>query len=165
MEKLSLFGEHLRSYRKRRGISQLELAASACSTPRYISFIETGRSRPGKGVVLRIAKVLNLTLRETNSLLVSAGLRAAFDDIPLDVQEMQPVRRIINQILKKHDPYPAWSIGPGLRFLNSNKAAEKLYPGFVGMEPKDLIDLWCSPDSIIDEGGRAEAIFQTINVI
>jgi transcriptional regulator with XRE-family HTH domain len=165
MADLSAIGIQLRQFRKQRGMSQLELAEAASSTPRYISFIETGRSRPKRNVVLRLAEALHMTLRDRNALLVSAGLPAAFTDQPLEDGEMEPVRRIIKQVLKKHDPFPAWVIGPGLRFLDSNQAAEKITPGLVGMEPKDIIGMWCSPNELMSESDRVRTIFQLLEFL
>ena len=77
----SSFGDTLRYWRKRRGLSQLELATEAQTTPRHISFIETGRSRPGRDLILRLARSLGLLARDTNALLVSAGFGPAFAHI------------------------------------------------------------------------------------
>ncbi len=162
MTTLSPIGIQLRQHRKQRGFSQLDLAHEAGSTPRYISFIETGRSRPGRAIILRLAEALNLTLRDSNALLASAGLPAAFAEQPLDDDAMLPVQRIMEAVLNNHEPFPAWVIGPGMRFLASNAGAEKVYPGLVGMEPKDMISLWCDPANNSDESERAYAVFQTL---
>jgi len=70
------FGALLRSWRRRRGFSQLDLSLEAGSTARYVSFLETGRARPGRDVLLRLGRALSLTLRETNELCLAAGLPA-----------------------------------------------------------------------------------------
>ena len=163
MTELSAFGIQVRQHRKQRGMSQLDLAHAASSTPRYISFIETGRSRPGKDLILRISDALNLTLRDSNELLVSAGLPIGFSEAMLDDEEMKPVRKIIEHVLTKHEPYPAWAILPGLRFIQSNQAAEKIFPGLVGMPPSQIIDLWCAPSEFVPEEERAYRIFQTLS--
>ncbi len=162
MTELSAIGVQLRQHRKQRGMSQLTLACAAGSTSRHVSFIETGRSRPGRDVILRFANAMNLTLRDSNALLVSAGLPLAFAETPLEDEEMKPIRRLIAQVLDKHDPFPAWAIGSGLRFLSSNRAAEKVLPGLVGMEPKALIDQWCGSSNNISEAERAYIVFQTL---
>ena len=162
MSELSAVGSQLRQHRKQRGMSQLDLACSAGSTSRHISFIETGRSRPGRDVLLRIASAMSLTLRDSNALLVSAGLAPAFPNAPLEDTEMEPIRRLITQVLKKHEPFPAWVIGPGLRFLSSNNGAEKVLPGLVGIEPKVLIEQWCTPNPLIKESEREYVVFQTL---
>ncbi|MBV1909524.1 MAG: helix-turn-helix domain-containing protein [Kangiellaceae bacterium] len=162
MTALSNIGIHLRQHRQRRGMSQLALASAAESTSRYISFIETGRARPGKEVVLRLAGSLNLTPRESNELLIAAGLPVLFPEVSFEQVEMEPVRKVIKQVLEKHDPFPAWVIGPGLRFLDSNQGAERVFPGMVGMEPTQLIDLWCSPSDYVPESQRAYIVQQTL---
>lgn len=163
MASLSAIGILLRQHRKNRGMSQLELANAANSTSRYISFIETGRSRPGKEVVLRLASALTLTMRDTNALLLAAGLQEAFDEKPLTDDEMKPVNRIIEKVLKNHEPFPAWAIGSGLRFLSSNSAAEKVFPNLVGIEPKIFIEQICGPSNPVEEKERAYIIHQTLN--
>lgn len=162
MTELSAIGIQLRQHRKQRGLSQLELAHAASSTPRHISFIETGRSRPGRAVILRLSDALNLTLRDSNELMLSAGLPVAYSEISLDDEDMKPVRRILEHVLKKHDPYPAWVIAPGLRFLACNQAAERVFPGLVGMEPMQLIDLWCGLSAQMGDDERAVIVFQTL---
>lgn len=162
MNNVSKIGIQLRQHRKSRGLSQLELAHDAGSTPRHISFIETGRSRPGRNLVLRLADALNLTLRESNDLLDASGLPLAFSDKPLDDPELKSLRRVIDKVLAKHHPFPAWVIGPGLRFLASNQAAEKLFPGIVGSPPSALIDVWCAPQQGVSEEQRAYIVHQTL---
>lgn len=160
---MSAIGVHLKQHRKLRGMSQLDLASASSSTPRYISFIETGRARPGKEVLNRIAAALNLTLRDTNELMASAGLPIVYPQQPLEHEDMQPIKRLIEHVLKKHEPYPAWVIAPGLTFLDSNNAAEKVFPGLVGMEPTALVDLWCGTSLGLDEPQRAYIIHQTLS--
>jgi len=145
MPTLSRFGERLRAWRKRRGLSQLDLALIAGTTSRYVSFVETGRSRPGRGVVLRLADAMSLSLRDSNALLVAAGLSPAYTEQPLDDAQMAPVRRVVDAVLRNHEPYPAWAIGPALKFLGSNAAAERIFPGMTQMSPEALVDMWCSP--------------------
>jgi len=101
------FSRALRERRTGRRISQLELASRAGTTQRHLSFIESGRSHPGRGLVLRLAESLGLTLRERNELLLAAGFAAAFPETPLDDAALAPVRRAIQHILDGHQPYPA----------------------------------------------------------
>src|SRR6266851_1416873 len=74
---LSPFGQQLRHWRRRSGVSQLDLAVQAGTSPRHVSFIETGRSRPGRDLVLRLAAALDVPIRERNALLTSAGSLAS----------------------------------------------------------------------------------------
>ncbi len=163
MSDMLLIGELMRSHRKRNGLSQMALANIAGSTPRYVSFLETGRSRPGRAVVLKLSKALNLGLRDTNSMLLAAGLPAVYVEPAVNDEEMAPVRRVMKEVLKKHEPYPAWVIGPGLHFIDSNQAAERVFPGLVGQNPRDMIHLWCAQDNPLGAEVRTETIFQLLD--
>ena len=143
---LSMLGEQLRAWRKRRGVTQLELAIAANSTPRYVSFVETGRSRPRRDMVLRLANALSVPLREQNAMLVAVGLRPEFSNHDYSRDELEPVRRIVDVMLKRHAPYPAWCWTTGLRVLDMNTTAERLFPGLKGLTGVDVVDFWCGSD-------------------
>ena len=165
MATTSPFGERLRAWRKRRGLSQLDLALTAGTTPRYLSFVETGRSRPGRGVVLRLAEAMGLSLRDRNALLTAAGLRPAYPEGRLDDEALGPIRRVVEQVLANHDPYPGWSFGPGLQVLGSNRAAERLMPGMTALSPEQLVDLWCTPDPSLSRSEQARQVHQVVATI
>ncbi|MEM9192409.1 MAG: helix-turn-helix domain-containing protein [Myxococcota bacterium] len=139
---LSAFGQQLREWRRRRGMTQLDLALSAGSTPRYISFIETGRSRPRRDVVLRLANALDVPVHDRNSMLVAAGLRPEYSAHEYGDEELAPVRNLISSLLTRHEPYPGWCWAPGLRVVDSNAAAERLFPGLRAMSPEEMVDFW-----------------------
>lgn len=136
------FGRQLRAWRARSGLTQLQLAAEAGTTPRHVSFVETGRSRPGRELVLRLARVLDVPVRERNALLQAAGLAPAYPELSLEDDELSPVRQALEKILQAHEPYPAWVMGRGLRFLRSNAAAERLLPGMCELTPEAAVDVW-----------------------
>jgi transcriptional regulator with XRE-family HTH domain len=142
---LSAFGQQLRHWRRRSALSQLELALRAGTTPRHISFIETGRSRPGRDLILRLCGVLDVPVRERNSLLISAGLPAAFSARDLTDEGMRPVRLVLDRVLRGHEPYPAWVVGRGMQFLESNCGAEAVFPGMCSLQPEEIVDLWFGP--------------------
>jgi len=100
-------GPLLRSWRARRRLSQLDLALEAGVSPRHVSFVETGRSRPSAEMVLLLAERLDVPLRDRNELLLAAGYAPAYRQRGLDDPEMEPVRDAIDQILRGHEPYPA----------------------------------------------------------
>ncbi|WEP01071.1 helix-turn-helix transcriptional regulator (plasmid) [Streptomyces sp. FXJ1.172] len=100
-------GELMRQWREQRGYSQLALATRAEISARHLSFLETGRSKPSREMVLRLGRQLELALREQNQLLLAAGYAPAYTDSPLDVAEMRPVRDALRQILAGHEPFPA----------------------------------------------------------
>ncbi|MEM6990171.1 MAG: helix-turn-helix domain-containing protein [Myxococcota bacterium] len=165
MSSASPFGALLRAWRRRRGLSQLDLSIEASTTPRYVSFLETGRARPGRDVALRLSRALNLTLRETNELCTSAGLPVEYEVGELDEARMGPVRRVLDMVLTNHEPFPGWAIGPGLRFIASNRAAERVMPGLTQLGPEQLVDLWCAGDAPADADARARATFGAIHML
>src|ERR1700737_792711 len=100
-------GELLRSWRQRRSLSQLELALNAAVSSRHVSFLETGRARPSREMVLHLAEHLEVPLRERNGLLLAAGYAPVYRERPLDTAEMSPVRLALDRFLRAHEPYPA----------------------------------------------------------
>lgn len=126
-------------------MSQLDLAAAAGTTTRHVSFLETGRSRPGQELVLRLASTLDVPIRERNALLAAAGLPPAYPDHPLSDQAMRSINLVLDRVLHTHEPYPAWVVGRGLQFFRSNRAAESLFPGLCSRSPESIVDLWYGP--------------------
>ncbi|MBV9049819.1 MAG: helix-turn-helix transcriptional regulator, partial [Solirubrobacterales bacterium] len=100
-------GELLRSWRRRRSLSQLELSLNAAISSRHLSFVETGRARPSREMVLHLAEELQVPLRERNGLLLAAGYAPAYAERPLDTPDMDSVRQAIDRFLRAHEPYPA----------------------------------------------------------
>jgi len=78
---------------------------------------------------------------------------------------MAPVRRVLDMVLANHEPFPAWAIGPGLRFIASNKAAERVVPGLTDLPPEQLVDLWCAGENPADDQARARATFGAIHML
>ncbi|MGP9018354.1 helix-turn-helix transcriptional regulator [Streptomyces sp. BR1] len=101
------FPSALRERRTRRRISQLDLALRAGTTQRHVSFLESGRSEPGRAMVVRLAESLELPLRERNSLLLAAGYTPVYPTTSLDAPELAPVRDALTRILAAHAPCPA----------------------------------------------------------
>jgi len=100
-------GELLRDWRRRRRLSQLDVSLDAAVSARHLSFVETGRSRPGRDLVLHLAEFLDVPLRERNTLLLAAGYAPVFAETALDADRMAPVRDALEKILEGHAPYPA----------------------------------------------------------
>lgn len=136
----SSFGQRLRHWRKLRGVSQLELAHRAGTTPRHVSFIETGRSRPGAEVVLRIAEGLDLPVRERNALLEAAGLAPAFAERELDDAALAPFLAPLRTILERHEPFPGAILDARGRVRLANAAHRRLLPGAEAMSAEEGID-------------------------
>jgi transcriptional regulator with XRE-family HTH domain len=126
---MSRFPSELRRWRTARRLSQLELAVRAGTTQRHVSFIEQGRSRPGRSMVARLAESMELTLRERNELLFAAGFAPAFPESPLDDEALRPVRRALDTILDGHLPYPAMVVRPHGILVTANRAFEVFHEG------------------------------------
>ena len=126
---MSRFPTELRRWRTARRLSQLELAIRADTTQRHVSFIEQGRSRPGRNVVVRLAESLDLTLRERNELLLAAGFAPAFPESPLDDAALRPVRQALDTILDGHLPYPAMVVRPHGILVTANRAFDLFNEG------------------------------------
>jgi transcriptional regulator with XRE-family HTH domain len=88
-------------------VSQFELALQAGTTQRHVSFIEGGRSTPGRGMVVRLAEALEVPLRERNALLLAAGYAPVYEETSLDDPKLEPVLTAVERILEGHRPYPA----------------------------------------------------------
>lgn len=97
----------LRTWRTRRRVSQLELAARAGTTQRHVSFIESGRSTPGRAMIIRLAESLEVPIRDRNELLLAAGFAPAYPQRNLDDPQLAPVRAALDRVLHGHLPYPA----------------------------------------------------------
>jgi transcriptional regulator with XRE-family HTH domain len=100
-------GPLLREWRQRRRLTQLELALESGVSARHVSFVETGRSEPGRDMLLRVADQLEIPFRERNELLLAAGHAPAFPERRFEDAALQPVREALDRILAAHEPYPA----------------------------------------------------------
>src|SRR5882724_4078271 len=100
-------GDHLREWRQRRHLSQLDLAGDAEISARHLSFVETGRAAPSRDMVLKLAERLDVPLRERNVLLVAAGFAPAFPQRSLDDPALKSARHAIDLVLRAHEPNPA----------------------------------------------------------
>lgn len=148
------FGQQLRHWRKVRGLSQLELALRAEVSTRHLSFMETGRSRPTDEMVLRLAEALSLPLRERNVLLRVAGFAPHYRETQLSAPELAPFRSIVERMLAKHEPYPAFALDRWWDIVAANRTAQHLFQtigatstnaieAFLGEGPvRHLLDNW-----------------------
>jgi transcriptional regulator with XRE-family HTH domain len=125
----STVGPALRHWRELRRRTQLDVALDAGISPRHLSFVETGRSKPGRDVVLLLTEQLQVPLRERNRLLLSAGYAPAFPERPLDAPELAPVRAALRLILDRHDPYPGVIFDRAWNVLAANAAMQAFATG------------------------------------
>ena len=123
------FAHELRRWRSSRRWSQLELALRAGTTQRHLSFMEQGRSAPGRTMVVRLAETLELSLRERNALLLAAGYAPLFPESGVDDDALRPVREALDGVLAGHMPYPAVIVRPYGEVVAANEALEVLAEG------------------------------------
>jgi transcriptional regulator with XRE-family HTH domain len=122
-------GEQLREWRQRRHMSQLDLACEANVSTRHLSFLETGRALPSREMVLHLAELLGIPLRQRNVLLMAAGFAPFFPERPLDDPALAPARRAVDLVLSGHEPYPAVAVDRHWTLVTANTAARRLLGG------------------------------------
>jgi transcriptional regulator with XRE-family HTH domain len=122
-------GDHLREWRQRRHLSQLDLAGDAEISARHLSFVETGRAAPSRDMVLRLAERLAVPLRERNVLLVAAGFAPAFPQRPLDDPALKSARAAIDLVLRAHEPNPALAVDRHWNLVSANRMVTPLLEG------------------------------------
>ena len=131
----SNFGELVRYWRRVRTMSQLDLAAAASTTPRHMSFLETGRSQPSRGMVLRLAAALDVPLRDRNGLFVAAGFAAIYPEHDLDHPAIDRVMAALDRVLDQHAPYPAVVMNRRWDVVRVNAGASRLFAGLYAPDP------------------------------
>ena len=122
-------GDHLREWRQRRHLSQLDLAGDAEISARHLSFVETGRAAPSREMVLKLAERLEVPLRERNVLLVAAGFAPAFPQRSLDDPALKSARAAIALVLKAHEPNPALAYDRHWNLVSANRMVMPLLDG------------------------------------
>lgn len=122
-------GQLIREWRQRRRLSQLDCAVEADISSKHLSFLETGRSQPSRDMLLRIADLLDVPLRERNAMLVAAGFAPMFSERSLDDPALRAARDAVDQVLRGHEPYPAIAIDRHWTLLAANAAVAPLLEG------------------------------------
>lgn len=144
-------GELLRDWRQRRRLSQLALAGEAAISARHLSFLETGRARPSRGMLLRLAERLEIPLRERNLLLAAAGFAARFPERRLDDPSMAEARRAVERLLAAQEPYPALAVDRHWQLVAHNAAVRPLLAGCAEAllaPPANVLRLSLHPDGL-----------------
>ena len=124
-------GALLREWRERRRLSQLALALDADVSARHVSFLETGRSRPSREMLLHLMDQLDVPLRERNVLLLAAGFAPLYPERPLDDPALAPAREAVDRVLRGHEPYPALAVDRGWHLVAANRAVSILTAGIA----------------------------------
>ncbi|ALK33049.1 helix-turn-helix domain-containing protein [Burkholderia plantarii] len=145
-------GDLLRYWRDLRGVSQLDLSFEAGISQRQISFIESGRSVPGRDTLLTLAQTLDVPLRERNALLLAAGYAPVYSDAPWNAAEMDGVTRALERVVRQHEPFPAIVMDRHWNVLMTNPAAPRFFNCFIDMAartgPRNMLHLMFDPDGM-----------------
>ena len=145
-------GGFLRYWRRQRGKSQLDLSLDTGVSQRHISFVESGRSVPSRELLLSLAKTLDVPLREQNVLLLASGYAPVYLESSWDAPEMAVVSRVVDLMLKQHEPHPAIVMDRYWNVLKTNDAAPRFFGTFVDLsqrpKPRNLLDLMFDPEGM-----------------
>jgi transcriptional regulator with XRE-family HTH domain len=148
----SELGDLLRYWRDVRGVSQLDLSLEAGFSQRQISFIESGRSVPGRDTLLTLAQTLDVPLRERNALLLAAGYAPVYSEAPWNAEEMHSVIRALERVVRQHEPFPAIVMDRHWNVLMTNDAAPRFFNHFIDMaareEPRNMLHLIFDPQGM-----------------
>lgn len=128
---MTAFGTVLRELRQQNRLSQMELALDAEISARHISFMENGRSKPSREMVLHLSNVMDIASKDTNLLLTSAGYSQEFTHNDLNDDSMKDARDALSYMLEAHEPYPAIVVDNAWNLLMTNKAQVALTEYFV----------------------------------
>jgi transcriptional regulator with XRE-family HTH domain len=144
------FASILRDWRRRRGLSQLDLAGRMAVSQRHLSFMELGRASPSRDMVLRLAAALDVPLRQQNALLIAAGFAPVWRQTDLATPELADVSRALDSMLAQQEPFPAVAVDRHWNLLKANAGAVRLVEFLVGPLPPDtpvnLADALVAPD-------------------
>jgi transcriptional regulator with XRE-family HTH domain len=145
----------LKAWRHKRRLSQLELALSSGVSQRHVSFLESGRARPSRSMILQLSETLEVPLRERNDWLTAAGFAPIFKERPLDHPQMQQVMNAVRMMLTNHEPFPALAVDRAWNIRMANASFELLNrmlgPDIwnrIGGAQRNLMRLFFHPNGI-----------------
>lgn len=144
-------GPLIRDWRQRRRLSQLDLALDAEISTRHLSFLENGRARPSREMVLHLTELMQVPLRERNAFLVAAGFAPMFGERQLDDPELTQARAALDLLLKAHEPYPALVVDRQWNLQSANRAAQRLLsvlPAEARQAPINVMRLSLDPQGM-----------------
>jgi transcriptional regulator with XRE-family HTH domain len=144
------FGSLMKEWRQRRRLSQLDLAIEAEVSSRHVSFIETGRSVPSRAMVLRLAAVLDVPLREQNQMLMAAGLAPVYSERSLEDPDMAAVRDGIDRVLKAYEPFPCLAVDRSWNIVAANSGVGVLLDGVSPhlLDPLNALRISLHPEGL-----------------
>jgi transcriptional regulator with XRE-family HTH domain len=151
----SPFSELLKTWRRKRRLSQLELALESGVSQRHLSFLESGRARPSRSMILQLSESLEVPLRERNDWLLAAGFAPVFPARRLDDPQMRQVMGAVRRMLDNHEPFPAVAIDRAWNVRLANRPFDRLVSMLgedawarVGGAERNLMRLLFHPDGV-----------------
>ncbi|WP_448951319.1 helix-turn-helix domain-containing protein [Labrys neptuniae] len=145
-------GDHLRAWRQHRRLSQLDFALEAEISQRHLSFMESGRAKPSREMVLHLAERLEVPLRERNALLLAAGYAPVYPERALDDPALALAREAVDLVIRGHEPYPALAVDRHWTLVAANKAIAPLLTGVADKSllepPVNVLRLGLHPDGL-----------------
>jgi transcriptional regulator with XRE-family HTH domain len=149
---LAPVGKLFRYWRHERRMSQLALAVAADVSPRHVCFLETGRARPSREMILRLADTLDVPFRERNALFLAAGFAPMYGELDLEAPQMAPARAALEAILQQQEPYPAIVMNRHWDIVLTNRGAARFFSLLLGdrgaAEPANVVRLVFSPTGL-----------------
>lgn len=153
------FGQDLRRYRRASGQSQLQAALTAGVSQRHLSFLESGRAQPSRGMVLALGAALGLSLAQQNELLLAARYAPIFRPEHRDPAELEMVERALHAFLDAHDPFPALLVRDEQLIARGNRGAARLLSAVTGEHiPAVPENVWNVFDLLMQEGPIRERL-------
>ena len=145
------YGTTLRTWRSARRLSQLDLATVADVSQRHVSFLETGRAKPSREMVIHLALALDIPHRERNKMLAAAGYAPEYPETAITAPALEQVRGILDAILRSHEPFPAIVVDRGWDVVMANEAAMRFTASMLspsGDGPINALKLILHPDGV-----------------
>lgn len=155
MERAEAFPQILKTWRSKRRMSQLELALASGVSQRHVSFLESGRAKPSRAMILQLSETLEVPLRERNDWLTAAGFAPVFRARPLDDPQMALVMNAVKVMLANAEPYPAIAIDRAWNIRMANAPFEMMGAMMghdlwtrIGGKERNLMRLFFHPNGI-----------------
>jgi len=151
LEEPQTVGELIRFWRMRRRLSQLDLALKAEMSTKHLSFVETGRARPSRQLLIHLSHHLDLPMAERNRLLLAGGFAPVYLDQPYEAEAMRPLRESLHRLLDAHMPNPALIVDGLWNLIEANDAASLLWAGVdpeLLKPPVNMLRLSVHPDGL-----------------
>jgi transcriptional regulator with XRE-family HTH domain len=163
------YGDLLKYWRKRSGVSQIDLALECDTSSRHLSCVETERAHPSRHLLLRLCTTLDIPLRARNSILISAGYAPLYEKTGLSEPEMAEARKVLANILRTNEPNPTMLLDSNMDMVMYNNGLKKLLTFFLqdpqmllAEEKPNLLKLVLHPDGLARYITNFDSVFRVM---